>query len=182
MSSENNQIKRAVFLDRDGVLNKAEILDGKSYAPRDIESFELYPDTSAAINKLHDAGLILVVVTNQPDVGNGLVEKSVVEKMHTELLNLLPIDDIKVCYHRQDENCSCRKPMAGMILEAKKQWDIDLSKSFLVGDRWSDISAGRSQGCYTIFIDRGYSEQIKDKPDARASSLKEASELILSRL
>lgn len=182
MVDSSGKSRRAVFLDRDGVINKAEIHDGKSYAPRNIESFELFPDAVKATEILHNAGLVLIVVTNQPDVGNGLVERSVVEEMHKKLLTLLPINDIKACYHKQDDNCSCRKPKSGMLLEASRQWDIDLTKSFMIGDRWSDVLAGRSQGCYTVLIDRGNSEKLKEEPDATASSLIEASRLILSQL
>jgi D-glycero-D-manno-heptose 1,7-bisphosphate phosphatase len=174
--------KRAVFLDRDGVLNQTEILDGKPYAPRDIASFELLPETIPAIRVLHKAGLILVVVTNQPDVGNGTISKMTVEAMHELLYKMLPIDLIKVCYHSQKDDCMCRKPRSGMLLEASRELDINLKKSFMVGDRWSDIVAGRSQGCYTIFIDRGYSESLKELPDTTVASLSEAADIILTRL
>jgi len=174
--------RRAVFFDRDGVLNRAEVRNGKPYAPRDIESFQILPDAYLSTKALHRAGLVLIVVTNQPDVGNGLVSQSTVDAMHDLLRKFLPIDVIKVCFHRQGDNCLCRKPQPGMLLEASQQWNIELSKSFMVGDRWNDVVVGRMQGCYTIFIDRGYSEPLKELPDATVTSLAEATELILSRL
>ena len=118
--------RRAVFFDRDGVLNRAEVRNGKPYAPRDIESFQILPDAYLSTTALHTAGLVLIVVTNQPDVGNGLVSQSTVDAMHDLLLKSLPIDVIKVCFHRQGDNCLCRKPQPGMLLEASKQCNIEL--------------------------------------------------------
>lgn len=178
----NKSGRRAVFLDRDGVLNRTEVSSGKPYAPRDIESFQLLPEAIQATEALHRAGLLLIVVTNQPDVGNGLVSQSTVETMHDILNKSLPIDAIKVCFHSQTDNCSCRKPQPGMLIEASREWNIDLTKSFMVGDRWKDVAVGRSQGCYTIFIDRGYSEPLKELPNATVASLAEATELILALL
>ena len=178
----NKSGRRAVFLDRDGVLNHAEVSNGKPYAPRDIESFQLFPEAIQATEILHRAGLLLIVVTNQPDVGNGLVSQSTVEAMHDILRKSLPIDAIKVCFHSQADNCLCRKPNPGMLLEASSEWGIDMTKSFMVGDRWNDVVVGLSQGCYTIFIDRGYSEPLKELPNATVASLAEATELILALL
>jgi D-glycero-D-manno-heptose 1,7-bisphosphate phosphatase len=174
--------RQAVFLDRDGVLNYTEVRNGKLYAPRSLEAFELMPDAFSATEALHRAGLLLIVVTNQPDVGNGFVPRSTVEAMHDRLRTSLPIDAIKVCFHGQAENCPCRKPRPGMLLEASQEMNIELKKSFMVGDRPDDVAVGRLQGCYTIFIDRGYSEHLRELPDATVTSLSEAVELILSRV
>jgi D-glycero-D-manno-heptose 1,7-bisphosphate phosphatase len=174
--------QRAVFLDRDGVLNYSRVYNGKPFAPRCLSDFELMPDALAATKALSNAGLLLVVVTNQPDVANGLVARSTVEAMHEQLCSYLPIHAVKACFHSQDENCQCRKPRSGMLREASLEMDIDLTESFMVGDRWKDVVAGRSQGCYTILIDRGYSESLKELPDATVASLLEAAELILSQL
>lgn len=171
-----------MFLDRDGVLNRAEVRNGKPYAPKDIESFELLPEAIKATEALHRAGLLLIVVTNQPDVGNGLVSRSTVEAMHGLLRKALPIDAVKVCYHSQVDNCVCRKPQPGMLLEAGRERNIDLTRSFMVGDRWNDVVVGHTQGCYTIFIDRKYSEPLKELPDATVTSLAEAAQIILSIL
>jgi D-glycero-D-manno-heptose 1,7-bisphosphate phosphatase len=180
--SINKSKRKAVFLDRDGVLNRAEVQNGKPYAPRSIESFDILPEALPATEALHKAGLLLIVVTNQPDVGNGVASQHVIEEMHERLRKLLPIDDIKTCFHSQKDNCLCRKPQPGMLLDASKDWNIDLTKSFMVGDRWNDVVAGRSQGCFTIFIDRGYSESLKEEPDMTVSSLAEAARLILMRI
>jgi D-glycero-D-manno-heptose 1,7-bisphosphate phosphatase len=169
-----------VFLDRDGVVTRSEVRDGKPYALRSLKGFRLLPGVRAAIVKLKRAGLLVIIVTNQPDIGNGLVDPAVVAAMHDRLRARLPLDDIKMCPHRQNENCSCRKPRPGMLTSAAKKWGINLKQSFMVGDRWGDIVAGQVVGCYTIFIDRGYVEPQTVTPDNYATSLGSATRLILS--
>ncbi len=172
--------RRAVFLDRDGVINRSEVRNGKPYAPRELAQFRLLPGVIEAVKALKQAGLLVVVVTNQPDIGNGLVDAKVVDAMHAKLRRLLPVDDIKMCPHRQDEGCECRKPRPGMLLEAAREWNIDLESSFMVGDRGGDIVAGQAAGCYTVFINRGYSEEQRAIPNSHASSLRSASRSIIS--
>ena len=146
-------MNQAVFLDRDGVLTRANVRDGKPYAPRSLADLEILPDALAATTALKTDGFQLVVITNQPDVGNGLLDLAVVEAMHCRLRDELPINLIKACYHRQSDGCYCRKPRPGMLIEAADELDVDLARSFVVGDRWSDVEAGRSQGCRTVFVD-----------------------------
>lgn len=170
---------RAVFLDRDGVLNRTFIRNGRPFAPTSLDQFEILPDVSEALQLLHDVGFILIVATNQPDVGHGLVSQKVVEKMHEHLRTLLPIDDIEVCYSTDADNSYRRKPQPGMLLEAASRWHIDLTQSFMVGDRWKDIEAGKAAGCRTIFIQRHYQEKDPLNPDYIAHSLGEAAQMIL---
>lgn len=174
-------MKRAVFLDRDGVINRAAVRNGKPYPPASVEELEILPGVEKAARDLHDAGFLIIVVTNQPDIATGVQSLEVVEKMHRKLRETLPIDDIKVCYHSNADACTCRKPKPGMLLEAARERDIDLSRSFLVGDRWGDIGAGQAAGCFTFFIDYGYRERTAENPDAVVHSLAEASRIILSR-
>ncbi len=164
----------AVFLDRDGVLVRSIVRDGKPYAARNMDEFSLYPTAEAACRDLRRHGFTLVVVTNQPDVGNGLVEKTTVEEMNLVLGEALPVAAIKACYHAQTDGCDCRKPKPGMLLDAARELDIDLTASFMVGDRWSDIAAGAAAGCRTVFIDHGYGERQPDNQDFTARSLPEA--------
>ena len=172
----------AVFLDRDGVLVRTFVVDGKPVAGRRLEDFEILPGVPAGLDALKRAGFVLVVVTNQPDVGNGLIDAKVVEAMHDRLRAALPLDSVKVCYHVQGEGCACRKPMPGMLLDAAAELDLDLAASFLIGDRWSDIVAGASAGCYTIFIDRQYSENDRcASPDARVASFEDAYARVLTQ-
>ncbi len=170
---------RAVFLDRDGVLNRASVLDGKPYPPATLEEFEILPGVVEALRALHEAGFLLVVATNQPDVARGLQQLEVVEAMHRRLREELPLDDIKVCYELDGPSCTCYKPKPGMLLEAARENNIDLGRSYMVGDRWRDIGAGRGVGCFTIFVDRGYAEPLKETPDAICADLLEAATIIL---
>jgi D-glycero-D-manno-heptose 1,7-bisphosphate phosphatase len=176
----NAELKRAVFLDRDGVINRAIVRDGRPFSPVSLEEFEFLPDVVAAVGRLKSAGYHLVVVTNQPDVATGKQQQAVVIAMHERIRAELGIADIKVCYHVDADNCQCRKPRPGMLLEAATDWSLDLSQSFVIGDRWRDIAAGQAAGCKTILIDYEYDEPLAEKPDAIVKSLAEASDLILS--
>ena len=170
---------RAVFLDRDGVLNCSEVRRGKPVAPRRLADYRLLPGVAKAVQSLKRAGFLVIVVTNQPDIGNGLVDASVVQAMHAKLRSLVAVDDIRVCPHRQDQGCACRKPRPGMLLAAAKDWKIDLKNSFMVGDRDGDIVAGQAAGCYTLLINRHYSELRCAAPDRVARSLPAGVRIIL---
>ncbi|MDD5301117.1 MAG: HAD family hydrolase [Gallionella sp.] len=171
-------VKRAVFLDRDGVINRAVVRDGKPYPPATLERFEILPGVECAIHKLRKAGFLVIVVTNQPDVATGVQCREVVEAMHDKLRATGLCDDIKVCYHTDEDCCDCRKPKPGMLLEAAREWQIDLKRSFMVGDRWRDVAAGKAAGCHTFYIDYNYKERRADNPDATVGSLEEASRSI----
>jgi len=173
---------RAVFLDRDGVLVVPEFRDGRSFAPRRLADFRLYDEAFYWLGQIKDAGCRLVVVTNQPDVGSGLVEQNVVEEMHRRLAEALPLDAIEACYHRQSDGCDCRKPRPGMLRRAADRLSLDCARSFMIGDRASDIAAGRSVGCTTIFIDLGYENERPQRPDFTVSSLGEAAQVVLRNL
>lgn len=172
-------MKRAVFVDRDGVINRSAVRDGKPYPPASLEEFELLPGIERAILALRGAGFLIVIVTNQPDVATGVQSREVVEAMHHRLRAAGLCDDIKVCYHTDEDGCDCRKPKPGMLLDAAHEWQIDLGRSFMVGDRWRDVAAGKAAGCYTFLVDYGYRERRAENPDAVVASLQEAGELIL---
>lgn len=171
-------MRRAVFLDRDGVINRAIVRDGIPLPPRNLEELEILPGVSEALQKLHDYNYLLIVVTNQPDVARGTAKKKDVEQMNAHLFSLLPLDEIKTCYHDSDDGCLCRKPLPGGLIEAAKEYHIDLSKSFMVGDRWRDIEAGKTAGCKTFFINYRYAEKHPETPDFIVSSLLEAQQII----
>jgi len=172
-------LNKAVFLDRDGVINKAIIRDRKPYAPSTFDEFEIIHGVKKAVSSLKKTGYLIVVVTNQPDVGNGYVDKKIVEKMNKEMLNDLQIDAVKVCFHKQTDGCECRKPKPGMLLEAAQEYDINLTSSYMIGDRKSDIEAGIAAGCKTVFIDNNYilSEQPITKDLVACSLLDSISKL-----
>jgi D-glycero-D-manno-heptose 1,7-bisphosphate phosphatase len=174
--------RRAVFLDRDGVINKSLVIDGKPVAPATIDQFEILPGVPAAIARLKDAGLTVIVATNQPDVARGTHRRSDVEAMHNQLKDRLKVDDIYACYCLEGPGCDCYKPKPGMLLEAARKWGIDLARSFMIGDRWRDVGAGKAAGCRTFFIDYGYRERRPDNPDYVVKDLAEAVGIILDRI
>jgi transaldolase len=171
---------RAIFVDRDGVLVVPEFRDGRSFAPRTLDTFQLYAGVADSARRLKEAGYKLVVVTNQPDVGNGLVDQKIVEEMHERLSDAVSVDAIEVCYHKNSDACDCRKPTPGMLLRAAERMGLDCRRSVMVGDRWSDVEAGRAVGCTTVFIDLNYSDDRSGNPDFVASSFNQAADIILS--
>jgi D-glycero-D-manno-heptose 1,7-bisphosphate phosphatase len=173
--------KRAVFLDRDGVINRALIREGKPYPPRSVADFEILPGVPEACARLKQAGFLLIVATNQPDVGRGSLARSAVEEIHQHLCRELPVDRVEVCYDAGggDPPSPFRKPRPGMLLKAARELDIDLSRSFMVGDRWRDVDCGRAAGCRTVFVDYGYEEPLRSQPDHRVQSLLEAADIMV---
>jgi D-glycero-D-manno-heptose 1,7-bisphosphate phosphatase len=170
---------KAIFLDRDGVLVIPEFRDGRSFAPTRLETYKFYPGAFEALSRLRTAGYKLVVVTNQPDVGKGLIPRDVADEMHDRLRQAMPIDLIKACFHSQAANCDCRKPKPGMLLEAASELQIDLAQSYMVGDRASDVEAGEAAGCSTVFIDLDYLERRPASPTFTVRSITEAADRIL---
>lgn len=171
----------AVFLDRDGVINECKVIDGKPFPPSSLDEFILLSGVNEACRKLKQAGFVLVVTTNQPDVGRGTLKQEVVEQVHAHMCAQLPIDRVEVCYHpgRSESECDCRKPKPGMLLRATRELDINVRASWMVGDRWRDIDCGHAAGCRTILVDYNYDEPLKQPPDFRVRSLLEAADLIL---
>jgi D-glycero-D-manno-heptose 1,7-bisphosphate phosphatase len=170
----------AVFLDRDGVLNRAIVRDGRPYPPSRVEDLEVLPGVREALVRLKAAGFALVVITNQPDVARGYLSEQTLRAMHERLAAFLPIDEFRICCHDDADGCDCRKPKAGLLTRAPL---YDLSRSVVVGDRWRDIEAGRHAGCRAaILIDYGYDEGHPTDPDVRLRSLSEAADWILSTM
>jgi len=172
-------MRRAVFLDRDGVVNRAVLRDGKPYPPSSLADLRLLPGVREACRMLREAEFALILITNQPDIARGTANASEVGEIHSRLRRFLQLDDVRVCPHDDDERCDCRKPKPGLLLEAAETWNIDLGSSFVVGDRWRDVEAGQRAGCQTIFLDYGYRERQPDGPFTRVRSLLEAANWIL---
>ncbi|HJO89219.1 MAG: D,D-heptose 1,7-bisphosphate phosphatase [Rhodospirillaceae bacterium] len=171
---------RAVFLDRDGVLNRSDVREGRPFAPLCVEEFDILPGVADAVDELKAAGFLVIVTTNQKDIGEGLASHEVLEAMHDKLRAAVPVDDICVC--TCGETCRRYKPKPGMLLDTARQWDIDLAASVMVGDRWRDVDAGKAAGCLTYFIDCGYDESLNHAPDHTVSDLPEAVRHILKAL
>ena len=179
MGSGHEVSSRAVFLDRDGVLNRALLRDNKPHPPRSVGELEILPGVAEVLLELKAAGFLLIVVSNQPDVARGTVTRGAVEGINQALAAALPIDEFRTCYHDSSTGCHCRKPKPGMLLDAAGKWNIDLSHSYMVGDRWRDAEAGQAAGCSTLFIDYGYDEKQPEQVDYRVTSLREAAKIIL---
>lgn len=175
---ELQTVKRAVFLDRDGVINRVVLRGGKPYPPANLAEMEVLPGVYDALVALRKANFMLIVVTNQPDVARGTTPKAVVEEINDYLAGNLPIDEFRTCFHDSKDGCDCRKPLPGALIAAAKQHGIDLGASYMVGDRWRDIEAGQKAGCKTIFIDYGYAEKQPEEIDFRVQSLAEAARII----
>lgn len=174
-------MKRAVFLDRDGVINRAIVRDGRPYPPANLAELEILPGVADAMKSLHEAGWLLIVVTNQPDVARGTTKVTDVEAINQDLQRRLPIDEFRTCYHDSGDGCSCRKPLPGSLIAAAGAHGIDLRSSYMVGDRWRDTEAGERAGCKTFFLDHGYAEKQPENFNYRVGSLAEAADIILGR-
>ena len=173
---------RAVFLDRDGVINRPVVREGLPFPPDTVEEFDIYEDVSAGCARLKAAGFLLVVATNQPDVGRGTQSRERVEAIHASMRAALPqIDRVEVSYDPGGTagDAPRRKPAPGMLLDAADALGIALPASFMIGDRWRDVDCGHAAGCRTVFIDRAYHEPLRQPPDFTVNSFAEAVEVIL---
>lgn len=172
-------MKRAVFLDRDGVLCDAIVRDGRAYAPTALHDFRLVGDAATQVARLRQAGFVCLVFTNQPELARGMLAPDTLEAMHHLLREQVAVDDVYVCPHDPAEGCECHKPKPGMLYAAAKQWSLSLPDSFVIGDRWRDVDAGAAAGCFTILLERSYSASFT--ADACVADLAAAVDLVLAR-
>jgi D-glycero-D-manno-heptose 1,7-bisphosphate phosphatase len=166
--------RRAVFLDRDGVINRVVLRGGKPYPPAPLASLRILPGVREACRSLREAGFLLILITNQPDIARGQADAKEVSVIHEHLRRYLRLSGVRMCPHDDSAACDCRKPKPGLLLEAARDWDIDLAASYFVGDRWRDIEAGQRAGCRAMFIDNNYSEKRPEAPFIAVRSLREA--------
>jgi D-glycero-D-manno-heptose 1,7-bisphosphate phosphatase len=173
-------LRPAVFLDRDGVLNAVELSAGRPLPPASVERFSLLPRVPEACRLLRIAGYFLVVVTNQPDLARGQQTAETIDELHAALARAVQLDDIRVCPHDDADNCPCRKPKPGLLLSAASEHRLDLGRSYMVGDRWRDVEAGRRAGCRTVLLYSDYDERQAAAPDKVVNTLLDAAQWILS--
>lgn len=171
--------RRAVFLDRDGVLVETLVREGRAFAALTLDEFRLCPDAGPQVARILAAGFLPIVFTNQPEMARGTLSATTLGRMHERLRAAVGVADIFVCPHDDGADCACRKPRPGMLHAAAARWGIDLLGSFVVGDRWRDIDAGRAVGCYSVLLERPYSDCAV--ADARVSTLIEAVDAVLAR-
>jgi D-glycero-D-manno-heptose 1,7-bisphosphate phosphatase len=170
----------ALFLDRDGVINRAVLRAGIPRPPASLAELEILPGVPAALEALKAGGYTLVVVTNQPDVARGSTSRELVSDIHAHLADTLALDAILTCFHDDSAECDCRKPKPGLLLQAARELSLDLASSFMVGDRWRDMEAGRRAGCRTFYVDQGYEQTVPAAADYRVESLSEAAGRVLA--
>ena len=171
----------AAFLDRDGVLNEVRLVNGVPHPPSSPSELRLLPHVAEACRTLDEAGIRLIVVTNQPDIARGTTTRSEVDSFNDELRHLLPLTDVMVCPHDDGDGCGCRKPLPGMILDAALAHGLALDRSVMVGDRWRDVAAGQAAGVATVFVDHDYDERRPTGHDLTVQGLHEAIPFILNR-
>lgn len=170
---------KAVFLDRDGILNNSIIVDGIPYPPKSLDDLIIPEGVNEGLKQLSQHGYVLIIITNQPDVARGKTKIEVVNSINNHLQKKLLIDDVFCCIHDDSDNCNCRKPKPGMIMDAIKKWNIDIASSYMVGDRWKDIETGKNAGLKTILINCGYNEKYVE-PDYSCINFNEVTQIILS--
>jgi len=171
-------MKRAVFLDRDGVINRVIMKDGKPYSPRKLSDCRFTDGIKEVLIRLKEDGFLLIVVTNQPDISRGLITWDQLNAIHDLIRNELPVDDIVVCPHDDIDECDCRKPKPGMIVDSARKWGIDIGSSFIIGDTWKDMGAGEKAGCTTILLDASYNQDVKG--DYRIQDIPETLKIIMT--
>jgi D-glycero-D-manno-heptose 1,7-bisphosphate phosphatase len=172
--------RRAVFLDRDGVLNRGVMREGRLHPPQTADEVEILAGVPEACRDLARAGLLLIGTTNQPDVARGTQAREEVLRINQRLIASLPLLEIRTCFHDSADGCACRKPRPGLLLDAAREHDIDLGRSFMVGDRWSDVAAGAAAGCLTFLIGAPYNERERCSPDHEVADLKDAAGRIVA--
>ena len=173
--------RKAIFFDRDGVINKVVVDNGKPYSPRKIDDFAIFLEAKECLSSSRDLGFLNIIITNQPDIARNLLDKDELEAMHKIIEEELPVDDIMLCSHDNDDNCSCRKPKPGLIIDAAKTWSINCASSFVIGDTWRDMEAGKAVGCRTVLLNKSYNQDCRQSCDFRVDNLKEAVELIKNK-
>jgi len=173
-------MNKGVFLDRDGVLNEVILRKGKPYPPLQMQDLKFIEGMREKLGSLKEKGFLLIGVTNQPDVKRGKAPRTVVEEINNSVKEEFGLDEMRACFHDDGDNCTCRKPKPGLIIESARSRDIDLRESFVVGDRWKDVEAGKRAGCKTIFIDCQYSERQPEGADIIVKSPIEALDFILN--
>jgi len=174
---------RAVFVDRDGILNEAVVKEGRPHPPGSAADLRFLPGVRERLVELRRLEMLVVCVTNQPDVARHAVTRDVVDQINARVRVEMPLDDLLVCYHDDADQCNCRKPRPGLLLEAAARLGIDLERSYMVGDRWKDVACGAAAGCITIFVDYGYSETYTGPSPVHVSATAtEAFDYVLSKV
>jgi len=173
--------KRAVFLDRDGVINEVFLKKKKPVSPHGFEEFRFMKGISGPLEQFRKLGFLNIIVTNQPDIARGLLDIRELEKMHKKIKDKLPIDDIRVCPHDDKDMCACRKPKPGLLIKAAEDWGVELARSYVIGDSRRDIEAGKRAGCITVLLNKRYNNEDEIDSDFRVRRLSEFAKILKNR-
>lgn len=172
----------AVFFDRDGILVQAPIVQGRPHSARTVDEIRMIPAAFQLCEVLREARIPTFMITNQPDIARGLIERSVVDEQNQIVARALNLTEVAVCPHDDGDDCYCRKPRPGLIEKLGQKHRINLSTSVVVGDRWRDIDAGVAAGTLTLFIDYGYEERRPKNPTRTVHSTDEMLNAVLGLL
>ncbi|MFZ4599627.1 MAG: D-glycero-alpha-D-manno-heptose-1,7-bisphosphate 7-phosphatase [Terrimicrobiaceae bacterium] len=162
-------MKRAIFFDRDGILNRVVMRGSVVGSPRTMDEFQLLPEAGLLVHAAHESGFLAIVVTNQPDLARGLLSRETVDLMHAALRAAAPVDGIEVA-EGGDDSDPRRKPNPGMLLDAAAKYGISLPDSWIVGDSPKDVEAGERAGVRTVLLETSYNSLIHGKADRNFSS------------
>lgn len=153
-------MKRAVFIERDAILNEVKPGPKHQITPLTLEEFKLVKEAKEPLQRLKDSGFVLIVTTNQPGLSRGYQSRRELDRMHDLLNRFFPIDDLLICPHDESDHCPCRKPRPGLLMEAAYKWQLNLDHSFVISDKWQDSEAARTAGCTSLLVDSPYIGQV----------------------
>lgn len=145
-------MKKAVFIERDGVLNEVKTGPKHQITPLTLDEFKVKKEAEPALKKLKAAGFVLIVTSNQPGLSRGYQSRRELDRMHDIVKRCFPLDDLLVCPHDESDHCPCRKPRPGLLIEAAFKWHLNLDHSFVISDKWQDAEAARTAGCTSLLV------------------------------
>lgn len=153
-------MKRAVFIERDAILNEVRTGPKHQVPPLTLEEFKINQQAKDPLLKLKGAGFVLVATTNQPGLSRGYQSRRELDRMHEVLRRSFPLDDLMVCPHDETDHCPCRKPRPGLLIEAAFKWHLNLDHSFVISDKWQDAEAARTAGCTSVLLKSPWVGQV----------------------
>ena len=156
---------KCLFLDRDGIINVPLVKKNKPFAPTEISQFRLYKNLNKTLNYIKKLNYLIIIITNQPELSKGNLNKKTLDQMHEIIYSTFPIDDIFVCKCQESSSCKCYKPKPKMLYDAKIKHNIDLKKSYFVGDTYRDVYCASNAGCYSILLKKRYNYEMISKAD-----------------
>jgi D-glycero-D-manno-heptose 1,7-bisphosphate phosphatase len=153
-------MKKAVFIERDGILNEVRPGPKHQIVPLTLEEFKVRQEVVEPLRRLKQVGFVLIVTSNQPGLSRGYQSRRELDRMHDIVRRIFPVDDIMVCPHDEADHCPCRKPRPGLLIEAAFKWHLNLDHSFVISDKWQDAEAARTAGCTSLLLKSPWVGQV----------------------